>query len=660
MDIAETCMSSNIKNHYDLAKQGEETEAIKDVLNGFGIDFAKVHDKLQCSGVQVEVIGEESAGWFQNATKILLPILHTIHRQFKAIKGNFEQTSDLLVWTSQSDHFDKCWEMLKQNDDGEHTLEVLLLLTPILERSLGNLLISVNGSIKVPALLRDLLKRSELFTLLGAPCMTFLRIIFGSPHSLNLRNIVWHGFGFPGEISNIFSSVTLLIFTSIGSILKQKSFKLVQRKMLSVSRIQQIDEQNKVDLAESLNPEELFQLAKNSKLFYAKNLTVLNKIYSHLKSGDFSLCSVLLLPLLEVTFRKLFVIENDCPDRMLTAEAECMYTTYNEIFEEHLENGKLNTIQNCLGEDLMLLMYDLLTLPEGPRVRDKLSHGEVPFSLNLADDKSQKVMKTLANHLLTVLIILLSKNTSSHQISKDLSEVLQTYQSYKSLFHPSTLLVNSLLQNLADITIIDQVESPANFEFENCERNLFSQEESCSALITFMGSVFVDTNDLTNLSRSEILLNINEALKFYKGSTLYRPRQEYEVLTLLQKISDQISLACERVVENMKEKLELFETKEMRSRQRVTYKRMLETIPKFKNELLIIIFFIFHSLVRKDEISLLDPGKLSLFVKYLKRVLKICENICAKVHIQKNTWDEVDKLLIQLKALISEYKTKFS
>merc|ERR1719508_500899 len=124
---------------------------------------------------------------------------------------------------------------------------------------------------------------------------------------------------------------------------------------------------------------------------------------------------------------------------MLTAEAECLYTTYNEIFDELLENGDKNKIQQALGEDLVLVMYDILTLPDGPRVRDKLSHGEVCFSLNSSDEKSEQDMKTLSSHLLTILLILLSKKSTKSTESKDLNESFKIYQNYKTLFHPSTL-----------------------------------------------------------------------------------------------------------------------------------------------------------------------------------------------------------------------------
>ena len=655
-------MSTNIKNHYDMAKQIHELETENiEILKKTTINFENIYNEMLRAGI--DMAGDESSDCFRKATRILIPFLQKIHKQLSENTGNFEEFNDLLYWTSQPEHFKKCWELLRQNESGEHTLQILLVLTPILERSLGNLLLSVDGSVKVPALLRDLLKRSELLQLLGAPCILFLRIIFGSPHSLNLRNIIWHGFGFPGEISDIFPAVTFLIFPSIGSILKQKSLKLVSRKMLSISQILEIDASNQVDLTENVKLEDVYQLASNSPLFYARNIDILVQVHSYMISGEFGLCSVLLLPLLEVTFRKLFVIENECPERMLTAEAECLYTTYNEIFEEHLENGELNKIQKCLGEDLMLLMYDLLTLPDGPRVRDKLSHGEVIFSVNLTGENSHKVMKSVASHLFTVLVILLSKKISDHLIPKSLIGVLKTYKDYKSTFHPTTLLVKSLQENLNHIENINQIENPDNLELDIVDTDVFEGEEyDKSSLNIFIGSFSTDNNVLsvTGFSKSDILETVSETLKGYKGSTLYRPRQEYEVLTLLQKISNQISEACQRIIENMREKRALFESKEMRSRQRVTYKRMLETVPKVQTEFVITIFLILHTLLNKDDFSLLELKKQNMFVKYLKRILKICENICTKVHIQKNTWDEVEKLLIELKKIILEYRAKFS
>ena len=52
----------------------------------------------------------------------------------------------------------------------------------------------------------------ELLSVLGSPCLLLLRLLLGSPNSLNLRNLVWHGFLSPEELSPVFASCLLLIF----------------------------------------------------------------------------------------------------------------------------------------------------------------------------------------------------------------------------------------------------------------------------------------------------------------------------------------------------------------------------------------------------------------------------------------------------------------
>jgi len=42
-----------------------------------------------------------------------------------------------------------------------------------------------------------------------------------------------------------------------------------------------------------------------------------------------------------------------------------------------LEDGKCNSLVEELGAPRMEMLLDLLTHPEGPRLRDRISHGEV-------------------------------------------------------------------------------------------------------------------------------------------------------------------------------------------------------------------------------------------------------------------------------------------
>ena len=73
----------------------------------------------------------------------------------------------------------------------------LLLITPVLERSIGNFLWSTNSQVTVPSLLKDLLRLPELKDHFGSELMAMSRILLGTPKSLNLRNLVWHGFVLP-------------------------------------------------------------------------------------------------------------------------------------------------------------------------------------------------------------------------------------------------------------------------------------------------------------------------------------------------------------------------------------------------------------------------------------------------------------------------------
>jgi len=383
---------------------------------------------------------------------------------------------------------------------------------------------------------------------------------------------------------------------------------------------------------------------------------VLQKIQSLYSSGDFGLCCILILPLLETVFRKIFVILNDCPERMLTAEAECLYTTFNEIFDEHLENGELNNVQKFLGEDLVLLMFDLLTFPEGPRIRDKLSHGEVFFSLDSNERDSNIIMKTVAQHLLTVLVNILSKANRKSIIdichSADSSYTVQTYRDYKSVFHPTTLLINSLIDNLNQINKISLLKIPSSMDLIQ----LKSEDIDESVIILIQQCLRKDVKSLD----SDCLTHFEQCMRYYRGACLYRSRQEYEILTLLQKVSDQISIASNRTVENLKEKMDLFGSNEMRSRQRVTFKKMLEIVPLVQREMSVTVIFIYHILQEKEQASLFEHKKHESHVKYVKKILKDCENISANVQSHKNKWEEVDKLINSLHSLIVGYRNKFS
>jgi len=104
------------------------------------------------------------------------------------------------------------WSILNTRD-AVKDLEYLLTLTPLLERALGDILFTIKlkiagknnntcdkTSVMIPSLMRDLIVSAELEELMGLPLIRLLQILLGSPLSLNVRNLVWHGFLLPGEL----------------------------------------------------------------------------------------------------------------------------------------------------------------------------------------------------------------------------------------------------------------------------------------------------------------------------------------------------------------------------------------------------------------------------------------------------------------------------
>ena len=132
---------------------------------------------------------------------------------------------DRLEWLSAPKMFGDEFQSFRRNShDPRAPMRALLVCTPILERSLGNLYLSVSSSpagSRVPALLRDLVNSRRLEIAIGAGNAAVLCLLFGSPKSLNLRNVLWHGFASPGEIRPALAATFFSLVFSIGAKLRK-------------------------------------------------------------------------------------------------------------------------------------------------------------------------------------------------------------------------------------------------------------------------------------------------------------------------------------------------------------------------------------------------------------------------------------------------------
>ena len=90
-------------------------------------------------------------------------------------------------------------------------------------------------------------------------------------------------------------------------------------------------------------------------------------------------------------------------------------------------------------------------------------------------------------------------------------------------------------------------------------------------------------------TEEELVREARGCLEGYRRDCLYRYRVEYGLVGLLDMMSEQVSLAAARMLENLTEKLELLE---LRSRARKTYRAMLDMAPRVGSSLLTTVAFL--------------------------------------------------------------------
>ena len=149
----------------------------------------------------LDITGNNSSCEYRGAVRKLHPLCQVIHKKLLSLSQHeFEQRYKAsLQWTGYDTRFLECFSFLKSSNTADHNL-CLLLLTSSLEHALGDVYLSYSSASQCPSLLKDLLATQELKEVFGETVVSLLHIVIGPPSSLNLRNVLWHGFAAPGEV----------------------------------------------------------------------------------------------------------------------------------------------------------------------------------------------------------------------------------------------------------------------------------------------------------------------------------------------------------------------------------------------------------------------------------------------------------------------------
>ncbi|XP_065066526.1 endoplasmic reticulum membrane-associated RNA degradation protein-like isoform X1 [Rhopilema esculentum] len=554
-------------------------------------------------------------------------------------KEKLQNLISSLNWTGSLSTIIQCL-----NESTNLTTLSLLKLTVIFERALGDVFSSITKK-KCPSLLRDLLNTDCLLEVFGEAPIAVLQTLMGPPASLNLRNVLWHGFPMLGEIQDKFCVILVELIAALGEVLKMNSLLSIRHrqklKLPSTNLIQEIFPliTTEKDL--------LLKVFKSTSFIPPGMLPAWKMTIELFLSKRFSDAVILFLPQLEHALRCLFVVVNQCPGRLLTAESDVLYTTFDEMLAKDIDEDKPNKLLTEIGRNLTEMLFDLLFFPEGPRLRDRVSHGEYDFN---------DVDSTIANYLICIGICFCLKYLFPwRQIlktkSKFLGNLCCVMDSYKSHFHPISFLNREICLAIENIDMVDEIATECHLHLNIDQEH--NQCDEINKIVTIYMSIPIVKNFFRD--NGEICFDKNSVKRYIKEIIneprhfLHRPKKELEVTGLLRQIAKQCQTAVLQVITFAREKLKQLENRSLRSRARTNFTAMVSVSPvliSFWQTLLLMVSI--ESLVAAS-IDIDDTWK--SLIKYLKKCLKYAENISSLSNSSNNKWLECSKVVAQLAEL---------
>ncbi|CAH1792841.1 unnamed protein product, partial [Owenia fusiformis] len=294
--------------------------------------------------LQFPPVAEDTPEYFIECVKKLSPVFKQIESLLRTLSPDefSKRYGGHIEWTCDKQKVLQCHSLLLKPESC--SVLPILLNTLLLERSLGDLYM-LEGK-QCPSMLKDLLVTAELTQLLGDTMVRLLRVLLGPPISLNLRNVVWHGFAGPSDIHKRHGYMLLMVTVTIGSILGEKALSIPHREYIDIKdshylAMPGIDKLDEITFKEVIRNSDFIPHIMKTNWFEA---------IAHFTARRYDNCVVLLVPLLEHSMRCVYASVNNCPERVLTAESAVHFTTFDEILSPVLQDGSINKLRECLGD----------------------------------------------------------------------------------------------------------------------------------------------------------------------------------------------------------------------------------------------------------------------------------------------------------------------
>ena len=536
-----------------------------------------------------------------------------------------------------------------QSKDKIHLHISFLNLFLMFERSLGDLIYSFNSgnSCTIPFLLKDLAYDKVVLTILGKPLCDLLAIFIYTPRSLNLRNLIWHGFWQPNELNEDCIFFLISIITSINGILSNKisnktikSFK--QRPKLNLNEFSKRDLKN-AQLLENFSHkynQECMLIIQNSKLIDSKEIWL--KAFSG-KENHFDII-ILLLPQIEHILRKLYSLYNRDSQCQIAMVDEYYLTIDDLLMFDDKKNLKKNILIDKLDPHLILFSNELFMYEDGPRLRDRASHGEL---------NQREIPKHFADCVQFLSIFLasipLDLKNDKNLVELDLFKQ-KFYSEYDSIHHPISVLKKKVYLL---IEINEDLNSSKTDIYTDSDALCFKNE--CEEIFLSRKNLKFDLLKkdslelhwkITDIYSFVYRYDLNKDFKSFKSN-------EIQLIKILIKIFDQMYKVLETVKEFLKQAI-LTTNDHLRQRKRENvdsfFKNKYYFEIFFELSLSLLIYFIENVIIQKkfgNMYSTYNSIEFTRIIKYYKNFLKIIENLNSKS--SSNKWTECKNLIVENK-----------
>ncbi|WAR20393.1 EMARD-like protein [Mya arenaria] len=299
------------------------------------------------------------------------------------------------------------------------------------------------------------------------------------------------------------------------------------------------------------------------------------------------------------------------------------------MLDPFLPDGSENRLRMVIGEEILEILLDHLTYPGGPRVRDRLSHGEACW---------ERFPWQLTRNLATICVALSAMfvKDGKHIHNKCVTILHEDIKSYSVQFHRISLLkkeISTFFKKASETDSMillqpDLSERKPNDPFQSTDEvssleaklrdivAVFDGHWAYFLPIKFSGFQYCDLHHLKS--------TVDEILQ-QKIHTLYRNSKMQQFAT------------------NRQQQMTL---KQLRSRQRENFKKFLASVPSLVVGPCTCVYMCCCQLYQLDEIKAREgPQSNNKLIKFWKSVLKLCENLRTFTHHDKNKWTEGEEHL---------------